>query len=138
MPEPLRFHVEEETFIIYYCLLPTTSNLHDSDRVIPIKSPVLLSYHISPLSLSPLKCYVLQKMTLFLKKKEETSATQSRFFCGIKSGIGYSSMARNAAGKKRPQRILNPKTENVSENMENKLVRLEEKIREGKKAFQAI
>lgn len=34
--------------------------------------------------------------------------------------------------------VLNPTTQNLSENMERKLARLEEKIREGKKAFQAI
>lgn len=40
--------------------------------------------------------------------------------------------------KKMPQTVLNPTTQNLSENMEEKLVRLEEKIREGKKDFQAI
>lgn len=145
MPEPLRFLIEEETFIIYYRLSPTSSHLHDSDRVITIKSPALLSYHISLLSLSSLKCYILQKITLFLKKKEKASANQNRLFCGIKSDnvfvfhpIRYSNVARNAVGKKMPQTVLNPTTQNLSENMEEKLVRLEEKIREGKKDFQAI
>lgn len=80
MPEPLRFHVEEETFKIYNRLLPTSSYLWDSDRIITIKNPVLLSYHISPLSVSSLKCYILQKITLFFKKKEKTSTAQNRRF----------------------------------------------------------
>lgn len=42
-------------------------------------------------------------------------------------------------GKKNmPKMVLNPRTQNLSENMEEKLVKLEAKIREGKTAFQAI